>query len=38
MSDFYKSQEANNDLELPKILGLSANPVMRAEATPEALQ
>ncbi|KAL1792740.1 hypothetical protein ACET3X_009247 [Alternaria dauci] len=38
MSDFYMPQLKNGDSSLPKILGLSASPVMKAAASAEGLQ
>jgi ERCC4-related helicase len=38
MSDFYMPRVGRNNYQLPKILGLSASPVMKAKATTEDLQ
>jgi hypothetical protein len=38
MSSFYIPRIERGDKNLPKVLGLSASPVMRANANEEALQ
>ena len=38
MEDFYMPQLQSGNAELPKILGLSASPVMKAAASKEGLE
>jgi ERCC4-related helicase len=38
MSDFYMPRIGKHDIQLPRILGLSASPVQKAKATAEDLQ
>lgn len=38
LSNFYTPRVENGGADLPKILGLSASPVMRADATEQALE
>jgi ERCC4-related helicase len=38
MSNFYITKAESGNEDLPKILGLSASPVMKADATTEALE
>jgi hypothetical protein len=38
MSDFYVPKVESGDNEVPRVLGLSASPVMKADATVEGLQ
>jgi hypothetical protein len=38
MSDFYMPQLENGSNSLPKVLGLSASPVMKAAANEQGLQ